>query len=758
MPEASNPIARLNAALEGRYRIERELGAGGMATVYLAEDLRHHRLVALKVLKPDVAAILGADRFLAEVRTTANLQHPHILPLHDSGDAGGVLYYTMPFVEGETLRQRLDRETRLSEDEAVRIATDVADALQTAHERGVVHRDIKPSNILLNRGRAVVADFGIARATGTSDATQLTQAGVTLGTPGYMSPEQAQGDPDVDHRSDIYSLGCVLFEMLAGEPPYRGRTLMEVLGKQATEPVPSVRAVRRDVSTVIDRAVSTALARAPAQRFETTAALSAALATRHAERRRRAPATNTLGVLPFGNPSADPDHAYFSDGLTDEVIADLSRISALRVISRNSAMALKGTTKDTPTLARELGVTHVVTGTVRRSGQSLRITVELVDATTDTTMWTEKFSGSMDDVFGIQEEISRQIAAALKVRLTATEERGVAERPIDDPVAYDCYLRASQLMYSWTPESQRRAERLVDEAVAIVGEVPLLLAMKGQLHWNLVNTNAAPADAGLPRAEEFTDRALARDPDLHLAIFVRGLVAATRGRPEEGLVDLYRAHDQRPGDSNVLVELVRFSEAAGLDCRRHLDRAIEIDPLSPQANLLVALYCWLYGPREEAVRPARRAMELAPDPSMLHIGAAWTLLAAGRGTDASAILDRAGREAGTGGVRALARFLKGAVEGDADGALEVGTAEMERAITNEFFCRMMADGYALLGRTDDAVRALRNAVQLGFINYPSLTADSTPLATLRTSTEFQALLAEVKPRWERVVAWERARG
>ncbi len=602
-----DPVARLNAALEGRYQIERQLGEGGMATVYLAKDLRHNRHVALKVLKPDLAAAIGVERFLAEVNTTASLQHPHILPLHDSGEAGPFLFYTMPYVEGETLRQRLDRQRRLSEEEAVHIATDIADALQLAHERGVVHRDIKPSNILLSRGKALLADFGIARVS-RQEVTSLTQAGTLLGTAGYMSPEQARGDPDVDHRSDIYSLGCVLFEMLAGEPPYGGRTLLEMLAKQASEPVTSVRPRRPDTSPGLDRAVIAALATKADQRFKSAAAFASALVDRRGDSR-PAPIATTIVVLPFVNRSADRDDEYFSDGLTDEVITDLSRVSALRIISRNSAMALKGTTKDTRTLARELGVTHLVTGTVRRAGQSLRVTAELVDADTDTPLWSEKFSGSMEDVFGIQEDISRQIVSALKVSLTASEERRVTERPIDDPVAYDCYLRACQLMYDWTPDAQTRAMRLVDEAIDITGEVPVLLAMKGQLHWNTVNMSTGPADVGLARAADLADRALALDADSYLAVFVRGLVAATRGRPEEGLVDLYRAHELQPGDPNVRVELNRFSQAAGLRrCEQHVNRLVEVDPLSPQAHLLMAMY---YGRNGGPVAASARARDSA---------------------------------------------------------------------------------------------------------------------------------------------------
>ena len=239
MPD--NQMERLGAALEGRYRIDREVGEGGMATVYLAEDLKHHRQVALKVLKPSLAAAVGAERFLAEIEVTANLQHPHILPLYDSGEADSFLYYVMPFQEGESLRAKLDREHQLSLEEAVRIATGVAGALEHAHRHGVVHRDIKPANILLQDGEPVVADFGIALAVGSGASERLTETGASLGTPHYMSPEQAAGDTFIGPATDIYALGCVLYEMLVGEPPYTGASTQAILGKIiASQPVPAV--------------------------------------------------------------------------------------------------------------------------------------------------------------------------------------------------------------------------------------------------------------------------------------------------------------------------------------------------------------------------------------------------------------------------------------------------------------------------------------------------------------------------------------
>ncbi|MGH7676429.1 MAG: serine/threonine-protein kinase, partial [Gemmatimonadales bacterium] len=274
----ADSLTRLRRALAGRYTVERELGRGGMAVVFLAQDQKHHRRVAVKVLRPELAAGLGPDRFLREIQIGAGLSHPHILPLFDSGQAGGSLYCVMPYVEGESLRDRLVREGPLPLADAMRIAGQVASALAYAHGRGVVHRDVKPENILLSGGEAVVADFGIARAISAAGGDHLTQTGIAMGTPAYMSPEQALGSGEVDGRSDIYSLGCVLYEMLAGAPPFRGATAQAVLAGHFATPAPSVRAMRDAVPEAVERAIVAALAKDPADRFATAADLAAALA------------------------------------------------------------------------------------------------------------------------------------------------------------------------------------------------------------------------------------------------------------------------------------------------------------------------------------------------------------------------------------------------------------------------------------------------------------------------------------------------
>ena len=271
-------LQRLNAALSGRYVIARELGHGGTALVFLAQDLKHDRAVAIKVLRPEIATLLGADRFLREIHFTARFVHPHILPLLDSGEAAEFLYYVMPYVHGESLRVRLKRERKLPMDDALRFACQVADALSYAHSHDVVHRDIKPENILIESGHAVVADFGIAKAiTVAASDEKLTESGITVGTPSYMSPEQARGERMLDGRSDIYSLGCVLYEMLAGEPPYTGRTAQAIAARRLAEPIPRLRTIRKSVPDAVEQAITRALAKAPADRFATARQFAEAL-------------------------------------------------------------------------------------------------------------------------------------------------------------------------------------------------------------------------------------------------------------------------------------------------------------------------------------------------------------------------------------------------------------------------------------------------------------------------------------------------
>jgi serine/threonine-protein kinase len=428
-------LGRIQSVLAPRYLVRRELGAGGMAVVYLADDSRHGRSVAVKVLRAELAAALGPERFLQEIRIAAQLRHPHIVPLYDSGEADGILYYVMPYVEGESLRDRLRRERQLPVDEAVGIAREVADALAHAHERELVHRDIKPENILLERGRALVADFGIARALGSATIPHVTTAtGLAIGTPAYMSPEQALGDAAVDARSDIYALGCVLYEMLAGEPPYTGPTSQAIMARRLTEPVRSLHTVRETVPDELERAVVRALARVPADRFPSALAFrdalvggrdardhsgrAEALTGRRGSRRRTSLATAAVAaltllgvaiavpriarlrgaarpvpsaavpgvaVLPFRTTGADPE--LWHEGIVDMLSYNLDGLGQLRKIDpvsvltgwrRMGGSATRAlTTDESREVGRDLGSRYVVTGSAVRVGADVQLIAEV---------------------------------------------------------------------------------------------------------------------------------------------------------------------------------------------------------------------------------------------------------------------------------------------------------------------------------------------------------------------------------------------
>jgi serine/threonine protein kinase/tetratricopeptide (TPR) repeat protein len=738
----------LIAALADRYRVIRELGRGGMATVYLADDLKHRREVAIKVFDPELAAVLGSDRFLREIEVTAGLTHPHILPLHDSGVANGVLYYVMPYIHGESLRECLLRQRRLPIEEALRIARGVADALAFAHRKGIVHRDIKPGNVLLQDGHAFLADFGIARTVSLASNSALTQTGMIVGTPAYMSPEQAAGDATVDGRSDIYSLACLLFEALTGSPPFAGSTAGSVAAK-LTEAAPRIRTIAPEIPSTIDDALAKALARDPKQRFATAEEFAAALTPAPTPRS----SAKGVVVLPFSNLSPDPENEFFADGLTDEVIADLSGIRALRVISRTSAMRFKGASKDVRAIARELDVRYALEGSVRRAGTSLRVTAQLIDAETDSHLWAEKYSGAVDDVFAIQEQISRKIVNALQVTLTETESRGIAERPIDNPAAYDYYLRARHEVYSFTAEGLQRAKKLVDAGLALMGENPLMLATRGMVSWYYLNFSFDPDERYLDEAATYARRALDQDPQNYFAIFVRGLVAAKRGELEIALPDLRKAYELKPRDSMVLRELNRFLNNAGQEhtelARAVSDEQVQVDPLAPLTWSQVAWRDFVADRFRESLAAARRLLELTDVGNPARVYAGWHIMLLNMHDEAARIFEEERAALGNTPYGSVCLFLGCALKHDAEGAVRNITPQLEQAaFWTEYLALFLAEGFALLGHRVRAMHWMRKAIDRGFINYPFL-ADKDPLLeSLRSDTEFKELMRQVQRRWQ----------
>ena len=467
---------RLSTALTGSYAITRELGGAGMSRVFVAQEVALDRTVVVKVISADQASGVNADRFRREIQVAATLRHPHIVPLLSAGEAGGILYYTMPFINGESLAQRVARSGLLPVSEVVHLAEEVADALDHAHRQGVIHRDIKPANILLEDEHAIVADFGIARAVRKAigrDDTDLTVTGLVLGTPAYMSPEQGGGD-NVDGRTDIYALGCVIYQMLAGHAPFQGQNAQAIIMQHFVKDVPPI--PREDMPPALLEVLHTAMAKDPDQRYSSAALMRNALRvleTRHlpssppavtttTRELRSTPRTPTptsptsgpidsLAVLPFDYPASGSDDEYLADGITESILNKLTRVSGLRVVPRSIVFRYKRRDVDIPTVAAELRVRALVTGRVRQRGQTLQVSAELTDTVTESQLWGDRISRSADDIFAVQEEMAGEIVKSLRVRLSTEEREALMRRYTEDSVAYRAYLRGR---YQWNKRTR----------------------------------------------------------------------------------------------------------------------------------------------------------------------------------------------------------------------------------------------------------------------------------------------------------------
>ena len=606
-----------------RYALVAELGRGGMAVVHRAHDGRHGRDVAVKVMLPAIAESIGSARFLREIEIAARLQHPHIVPVFDSGDTNGQLFFVMPLIEGESLREVLRREGRLPVEDALHIVREIADALEYAHGEGVIHRDLKPENILINRGHALLTDFGIARVSRSESQTTLTEAGTALGTPAYMSPELAAGEGDVGPASDVYALGCILWELLTGEAVFDGPSFQAILVKRFTTDAPRVRSRRPNVPVACDEAIARALHRDPAGRYASARAFGDALTAGDTP---GAPLRDLAGdrsivVLPFDNLSPDPNDAYLADGLTEELTADLGRISSLRVIARNSAAAAHQRTQDLKEIARLLDVRFLLEGSVRRAGSQLRITAQLIDGATDAHLWAEKYAGTMDDVFEMQERISGSIVQELRTRLTEADqaERAVA---VTDSETYELYLRAKHMLGQSVlrlPEATPLLEEVMRRdpqfapAYTALGTPLVMCAFFGYIE---------PTTAW-ERIQELADRALAANPWSGPAHALRAAVTVFRDWRWHEAARLYaRAAELEPGagfDHFLHAFFFAFTgdKVAALRASREGRR---LDPLGFMGFLTEAIMLAYSGDFDAALPLAERPIELDPQfPEGYHI-------------------------------------------------------------------------------------------------------------------------------------------
>ena len=679
-------------ALSGRYDIQRELGRGGMATVYLARDVKHDRLVALKVLHEDLSTSLGAERFTREIHTAARLQHPNVLGVFDSGETEGHLWFTMPFVDGESLRDRLTREPQLPVEEAIRIATEAARGLAYAHAQGVVHRDIKPENLLLARdGSTLVADFGIARSSAAD--TSITGTGMSLGTPAYMSPEQASGEREIDARTDIYALAAVLYEMLAGEPPFTGPNAQAIIARLLTQDARPIHPIRTAVPRTLDAVIAKAMSRIAVDRYATmdafTAATRAAVATQApAQTRssftgrttmiaavalgavalvativtRQRSVTNdsshvadtsgtSVAVLPFENRGRAED-AHIVDGIADEIRGKLAAVQGLTVIARASSNEYRGTTKRPQQIAAELGVKYLLSGTVQFEPAStghaarLRVSPELVQVggtTAPATRWQQPFDAELASIFTLQSDIATRVAGALDVALNSAQQGRIAQRPTQNLQAYEAYLKGEEISEGMSLNEVDVLQRALVEYQRAVALDPTFLAAWARIsrahglifYW----ATSSVEDDTLARIA--ADRALALDSNRWESHWAKSLyLASVAHTPEPAIKEALIAQRLAPRSAEVLTALSNAQQFGGQweNAVGSAVAATTVDPRSVDALRREAFARMEARDYKGADAALRRALVISPADPNAHYRLFCVRLAVGDRAGASAAL------------------------------------------------------------------------------------------------------------------------
>jgi serine/threonine protein kinase/Flp pilus assembly protein TadD len=752
----------------GHYRVTTSIGAGGMGEVYRATDTKLGRDVALKVLPADVAGDPERlERFQREAKALAALDHPNIVTIHSVEETGGVHFLTMQLVEGQPL-DRLIPGGGLPVDRLLAIGEAIADALAAAHERSIVHRDLKPANVMVTtQGRVKVLDFGLAKvvdkgARGNLDAATALQTrdGVVMGTVPYMSPEQVAGRT-VDLRTDIFSLGVMLYELATGSRPFIGSSSAAVVSAILRDRPAPVSDRRADLPPDLDRLIGRCLEKDRDRRIQTARDVRNeldALAERRLPSGARPRADAAAGrrsivVVPFANLSPDPDNEYFSDGLTEEIISDLSKVKALSVISRTSAMQLKGAKKDARTIGRELGVQFVLDGSVRKAGNSLRITAQMVDAATDAPVWSDKYSGTVDDVFEVQERVSREIVKALDITLTSDEHRRLSERPIADARAFELYLQARQELRRYAVD---RALALLGEAVRIEGETPPLVALLTWLKVVMVRSGMSPDRAPIEEALRLARGLLTQAPDAPYGHSMLGHIEYERGRLPEAVHHCKLSLKREPNDSDTLLMMCVSYVGAGqnTDARETARRMVACDPLSPISWMAAGLVPWFEGQRGQGIADLERGLEIDPQNFIVHWAAGYAKALVGRLPDAArhakALSDLSAANPYT---RQLLSLIDG-LEGRRQAALDRVTLVDVSAI-DAHHAFHLAESFIAAGDFDRGLDLLEQAVP-GFYPYPYLAKFCRFLDPVRGLPRFEAVLATARGLSESFAAREAA--
>jgi len=708
--------------VSGRYRIVAELGRGGMGQVFRAEDTRLGQQVALKFLPPRTAGTAEMlDRLTAEVRIGRGVSHPNVCRIYDIVDTSdGLHFIAMEFVEGEDLASLLRRIGRFTLERGVNVALDICQGLAAAHDQGIIHRDLKPANVMIdNRGRARITDFGLATVPGDARSREIA------GTLAYMAPEQFRGEV-ANVRADLYALGLVLYEMFTGRRLFDGSGASEI-AQQHLNPKPAPSSIVRDLPPELDRAILSCLEESPAGRPANARAVAATLPPAEGlapasgrpasgeTPRSRDRTERSIAVLPFEDLGGDGD--VFSIGLADEIISDLAKVRQLRVISRGSVMRFRGAV-DLLAVGRELQVSYVLNGSILKIGEQLRLNANLVDAQTAEIMWSEKFRGSMADIFDIQETVARTVASQLRAHVSAEESARIAERPIKDPTAWELVLRARNQMWAATPDGLASAEELLKRAESLVGENIAIIDARASVEWHFFNSRIDHDVKRLQHAEELAARIMALDPEAASAPRMRGLVAISRGQSKEAIRHLREAIARDPNELEAAFWLVILLVAGGrTDLGQPLAEHLrQRDPFSLASMTARSYYAFFLGDMPGALQ----LINLTTD---LHGYALWTvnwirgtiLAQMGRRAEAESAWSEFPAAPGDSIFRQLSTFLAAAVRGDRETALRLYRERLELPARESIVHGAdVAIGLAAIGEVDLAVDWLENALRRGF--------------------------------------------
>ncbi|UCF79390.1 MAG: protein kinase [Candidatus Eiseniibacteriota bacterium] len=731
-----------------RYRILEKLGGGSMGVVYRAEDTKLKRTVALKFLPLHLTNNEEArSRFIREAQAASAMDHLNICTIHEIDEtSAGQIFICMPFYTGETLKKKIARGP-LPVGQVKDITRGVLNGLVKAHEHGIVHRDIKPANLMVtDDGVVKIVDFGLAKLAG---APGSRGGGMAVGTVAYMSPEQARGE-EVDLRTDLWSLGVVAYEMLSGRLPFEADYPEALMYLILYEEPRSLTSFRSDVPDALRKVVKKAMSKDRGKRYQSAAAFLEDLDRLPAQGEAPSERKVSIAVLPFEDISPGRDNEYFSDGLTEEIISDLSRIHSLCVISRTSAMRLKGTDRDARTIGRDLNVRYLLEGSVRKVGSSLRVIAQLIDATTDSHVWAEKYSGTLEEVFDVQERVSRSIAEALRLKLSPEEERRIAERPIGDIRAYESYLKARKEIMRFTEEGLERSLQYLKEATDIVGENPLLLAGMGYTYWSFANLGVRPPEKYLSKAEACAARVFELEPDSPRGHMLLGLVSVTKGNVREGVRHLKRTLLTDPNNPDALFWLVIAYGSTGRTtlAMQFAERLLEVDPLTPinHATPGFALLC--EGRFDLALHKEEKWHQMEPASAISRFWYAWVLAQNSRLSEAFSLFQAAAQDTPEDLWAQLGLCFRHALRGDSETLKSLAGGLETVAKWDLQYSWFLAECFALAGESDESLRWLENAVSRGFINYPLISKLDPFLENIRGEEQFEKLLERVKGEWE----------